>query len=489
MAQDRQKKTAAKGRQGGGRGRKGSAQGAGKNNASSSQTPAPPQAPATTVEQPAVPTNPLQPTPNDSQTTTKPPRPKTWEIVNLDDASTWNFKDIPPVLFDTLPSRLRKFLIGKDIKKDENRSKNLVVLLRSKLPFYRKVAKVTRSTTAVDGVDDSKHHAFSDEWQPHRVLGAGSFGQVALWVHTNAKGQITDEMAVKDALWEANSVWIGEPKRPGYLATEAVINHHLNGSKVENIVQLRGFKCIGASPEFMRNARMKRKGQRRDDERWRFYMEFAPYGELSRLMARYRAWNKYLPELFLWHVFDGLARAARALNEQTAGPKSPTPSKGNVKRGQKVVHFDIKPENIFLGYEEPFDKRASNNGGIGSVDAKLRNLYPTIKLGDFGISEFLGEGRSDPDNPRQMWHRGTDFYKAPEMIHYGLSWDEPPNGNYIAAVNVFGEGINIVESQETTDDPGMEFGQATNVWNIGKVSTWCLFLAQLLTKHPLICFV
>lgn len=122
----------------------------------------------------------------------------------------------------------------------------------------------------------------------------------------------------------------------------------------------------------------------------RFYLEFAPYGDLSSLVDRYRAFHRYLPEKFLWHVFNSLAHAVDAMHRT---------------RDNRVgVNKDIKLLNIFLGYE---DVRADANGGGLRQDSP----YPCIKLGDFGLAEFVA---TDPgaDSGHLQWP-GTDAYAAP----------------------------------------------------------------------------
>ncbi|CAF0894423.1 unnamed protein product, partial [Brachionus calyciflorus] len=62
---------------------------------------------------------------------------------------------------------------------------------------------------------------------------------------------------------------------------------------------------------------------------------------------------------------------------------------------QRIIHKDIKPENLML--------------------KKVANQLPILKIGDFGLSKFLNE-------PIQFTGRGTDIYKSPEIyMREGMS--------------------------------------------------------------------
>lgn len=184
----------------------------------------------------------------------------------------------------------------------------------------------------------------------------------------------------------------------------------------------------------------------------RYYLEYAPYGTLANLLARYKASNRYLPELFLWHVFNSLAKALLVLEQGTANRHVET----------SLIHFDIKPENIFLGYEAA---KSSDPDVTGGLDGEIFN-YPSIKLADFGLARVFVED-TEP-SMEEIGARGTPTYFAPvsrmsstlifiadnlqEIVcdegvgQYGANWTHPPNLN-------------------TSDQVQSEL----DVWNVGRV--------------------
>jgi serine/threonine protein kinase len=119
--------------------------------------------------------------------------------------------------------------------------------------------------------------------------------------------------------------------------------------------------------------------------------------DLCTLRENYRAWNTYLPEEFLWHTFHGLV--ATALRLETGPFQDFVTGKTYENEGEKVVvHFDLKPENVFLG--EPVDTQPSHFSN-----------YPCIKLADFGLAAMTGP--DDMYNPRKYRGLGTTSYQPP----------------------------------------------------------------------------
>lgn len=237
------------------------------------------------------------------------------------------------------------------------------------------------------------------DWRPVRPLGEGGYGIVGLWQKFDKNDTVIDSMAIKQQKYRST------PESQAYftvgdegLAMEATLMVQLNETEDRNIIRLRGFKNNSFN------------------KLWRFYFEFAPWGDMRILKNNYRAWNTYLPEEFLWHVFHGLANAAYGLAESSF---EDTETGENYKEGEAVVvHFDLKPENVFLG--DPIDEPRIH----------FQN-YPTVKLADFGLARLTH--RDDYYNPRHYRNLGTQGYRPPVRYLDKSLW--LANANYGLGAN------------------------------------------------------
>lgn len=94
-------------------------------------------------------------------------------------------------------------------------------------------------------------------------------------------------------------------------------------------------------------------------------VEWCDRGSLGDLMKRYRMYNDvhpnrsntYLPEGFLWHIFESLISALAYLHHGVQGDDLINPCSPR-ERGDwpRILHRDIKPENVFL-HSLPADAR------------------------------------------------------------------------------------------------------------------------------------
>jgi hypothetical protein len=290
-------------------------------------------------------------------------------------------------------------------------------------------------------------------WEPVRGLGKGGFGLVGLWERRGARaGTVEDSVAIKEM--RAAPPDITPLRRNRYLAREAVIMQQLNdverqdNYQYRDILRLRSFKYFPNS------------------SKWRFYLEFAPYGDFFRLVYGYKAWQTHFPEEFLWHVFNSFARAAVKMQE---GPFT------DVETGKptkwSVIHFDIKTDNIYMASP---DKN------------ELFSNYPSIKVADFGLADLVGEV-DDDNNPYNLRERGTPEFRPPvsiftnftryrsitdithqEQTCFTAHWQQRPYG---VQLNL-GQGLaptHYVEMEKAMRDPGYKFSSAHNVWGFGKV--------------------
>lgn len=245
-------------------------------------------------------------------------------------------------------------------------------------PSFFKAASLWNSHDAVFLYSDTD---LDDDinWKPIRPLGQGGFGIVGLWQKFNRHGDVKDSLAIKQQKYNQDPRTQAKFTYGAHgLAREATLMSQLNVLQKENIIKLRGFKNNG--PE----------------ELWRFYFEFAPWGDLHVLANNYRAWNTYLPEEFLWQMFNGLATAALAL--ETGPFRNLSSGKPYEDKSAFIVHFDLKPENVFLG--DP----------IEMTDPHFTN-YPIVKMADFGLAKLTG--LDDDHNPRSYRNLGTSGYRPP----------------------------------------------------------------------------
>ena len=251
-------------------------------------------------------------------------------------------------------------------------------------------------------------------WSPSRVLGEGGYGIVGLWQLKDENGEVQDEMVVKE--WNYDDR-LEVPGRRG-LAKEAVIQYQMN--------RRRGARALAP---ILRHLKFVQDPNDRNNHKWRTYSEFCPNGDLARLATRYRAWGKYLPETFLWHVFHSLARVAR---EMARRPWVDYEDMEVFPNGWFLLHFDLKPPNVLIGKrrarpqetggsstadgDSPSAKRSRpNEEGDGAQVAATDN-FPAIKVHDFGLADFTAS--NDADNPDEFFWSGTPGYKPP------VSWTQ-----------------------------------------------------------------
>lgn len=125
------------------------------------------------------------------------------------------------------------------------------------------------------------------------------------------------------------------------------------------------------------------------------YMEYCNGGDLQKLLDRYHTHGRILPESFAWHAFRQIAEGLAFIHygyDHELGPNQKCP-----ENWKKVIHADLKPENIFL--------RTS----------KSPENYPDLVLADFGNSQT-----------EEGYHSaGTEIWLPPErrwVSEYGDTW-------------------------------------------------------------------
>ncbi|ATZ50044.1 hypothetical protein BCIN_05g04340 [Botrytis cinerea B05.10] len=135
-------------------------------------------------------------------------------------------------------------------------------------------------------------------------------------------------------------------------------------------------------------------------------LEICDLGTLSDMVSEFRDRDEFIPEGFIWHVFEQLFSGLAFLHGEHPQYVTKPEFAG---RTQTTVARDVKSNNIF----------------IQSLPANSPpNTYPNIKLGDFGESLHL---------PR----RGTRNY------NYGNSTCDPPDNKMSAKYDVWSVGTLI----------------------------------------------
>ena len=227
-------------------------------------------------------------------------------------------------------------------------------------------------------------------WQFDRPLGLDSFGAAALFKAIDGSSTIMDEVVIKTA--EYNPTMVINRNEPE-LSKEAGVMALCNKLDTPALLRLRDFKYYLADDD--------------GPTEWRYFLENGEHGDLERLRLRYKAWQLWFPEYFLWHLFywlaDGLDElengSFRRLDEDHLGEDAP---------GQYILHKDIKPQNVFLG-RPPVS---------GPAD------YPAPKVADFGLARLCEPGSKNSGCRYNT--AGTAVWMPPE-VQYREQGDRPTN--------------------------------------------------------------
>lgn len=234
--------------------------------------------------------------------------------------------------------------------------------------------------------------AEDDEWGPVRILGAGSYGHAGHWQKRDPRNVPIDELALKESVLENNkpprtAAEIPSKYNKPRVLKEATIQNDLNWKEERAAPHLRRYK-------FISDHRAAEAG------RYRSFLEFCPHNSLDHLRCLYRAWDHYLPEVFVWHVFHYLAISCEAFRQPPPPDALAVDEdefedyEADAEAGLFCLHLDMKPQNVLLGYEPD--------------DPSQHPDFPEPKMADYGMSEYSGPG--DLRNPTSFWWRGTKVY-------------------------------------------------------------------------------
>jgi serine/threonine protein kinase len=227
------------------------------------------------------------------------------------------------------------------------------------------------------------------EWTPFQLLGAGSFGRVGQWRKANGKGEVLDEIALKQShriFYEDG----GNPinVRDGY--DEAIIQTALQ-QKERRQIAVAGPKdendftsFVEADPHILNIRRYKYSAMEKLN---RLYLEVARHGTLWDLIDNYQAFNQPMPDTFLWHMFHSLALGIQTM----AGPLEKDAFEYERRKvldkadwrtvDDFILHCNIKSENIMLSSSILEQKGlTSKSDFFWNIPSGVARMYPSVKL-------------------------------------------------------------------------------------------------------------
>lgn len=151
-------------------------------------------------------------------------------------------------------------------------------------------------------------------------------------------------------------------------------------------------------------------------------MELMKHGDMWSLIAKVAREKVKVPNRQLLRIFNCLARACIAMDfppRRRLGPRGredwsvddyqartdveeTVPNGPNSRRGFGIVHFDLDPQNVF----------------VGDFDNGLHRYGPVFKVGDFGAA-LRTSNKVFRDPPEAILRRraGKLLYYMPEQFH------------------------------------------------------------------------
>ncbi|KUJ18677.1 kinase-like protein [Mollisia scopiformis] len=273
------------------------------------------------------------------------------------------------------------------------------------------------------------------QWTPVKVLAATGSGAVGLFKHVGSNPRVPSHMVVKQVFAEG----VNE------LANESRLLRMLTGTGTKHVVKLyKAFERVmgtGATGEDTFDALpFDEDDGEVDDARMvgRMYIEYVEGGDLAGWKDKYREGDenrrKVIPEEVLWRMMGCLVRAVLVLETGSEFVTVP-----NISWGKKIIHFDLKLENVL----------------VGPKDQAYHQRFPMLKLTDFGMSQFEPSTRAQ--RAMNVWignavDRATPGWFAPEQ-----RYPEHQNRDMSAKLNMWGIGSIIYRliCRKNTPDPDM----------------------------------
>jgi serine/threonine protein kinase len=155
----------------------------------------------------------------------------------------------------------------------------------------------------------------------------------------------------------------------------------------------------------------------------RIFLEYCDMGTLQTVLKKHSQSGVKIPESFIWHVIESLAKALEFCHNGRGGAPG---SHQDSKTWVPIIHMDINPGNVFL-----------------SSPTKATSPHPYVVLGDFGAarekpleittaSKYTISLQEAMDEPVDIYHFGGLIKNMcrctiprKEFSGFGLDADEP----------------------------------------------------------------
>ncbi|KAL8671332.1 MAG: hypothetical protein Q9168_004169 [Polycauliona sp. 1 TL-2023] len=228
---------------------------------------------------------------------------------------------------------------------------------------------------AADASDTQTNPESVNPWI-RRTDPVGKGSQATVWVWEKQPNEEDNQeplrLAVKDA--KLHKFWKDEP-------SEGILLDKLLNVGCDTVLTVYDYLY-------------KERTRSNEDSIIRILEEYAEYGDLYSLFQFYTKNRLIIPEAFVWKAFWSGANTLCYFRHGTID------SETTVKAWDPIVHMDIKPHNLLM--TKPDSSSADD-------------LYPSIKLGDFGGAYTLpATGYTKIPPWKSTFNYGTAGFQAPE---------------------------------------------------------------------------
>ncbi|KUJ10905.1 kinase-like protein [Mollisia scopiformis] len=270
-------------------------------------------------------------------------------------------------------------------------------------------------------------------WKGTKFLGMGCFGVTGLWEYQG--GSLADlckkkpgitKVVVKMAQVYPSAF---DPKSGRTALDEGEIGRIVTGFNSKHLIRQFGGNRVGDQFSEMEDV-------------VRVFLEYCPGGSLHALLKQADSDDpKPIPEIDLWQIFDCLARGVYAMERETEEMNVPG-APAYTGRDEELMHCDLKPDNVFLGYRDNEHSR-----------------FPISKIADFGEALFVDSyDLQDDESGAKYLERGAPAFKPPEEAI------NKPFGGWQKS------GIPLLHARK---------GTCSNIWQVGAIMNAMILRAHM----------